>query len=86
MSFKNAKFIGSKDVHAFTVINEAISGLSDKEIVAQGLSFISHGYEPMKSALSFLVYNMALNPDQQDCVIKEVDKVMGEKVMIATEF
>jgi cytochrome P450 family 3 subfamily A len=48
-------------------------GLTDAEILAQAVLFLSAGYETTQSALTFVGYNLALNPDIQQKLIKEID-------------
>ena len=50
------------------------------EIVAQGVMFFLVGYETTATALSFLAYNLATNPDKQDVLREEITAVLEGKV------
>ncbi|XP_013134074.1 PREDICTED: cytochrome P450 6B5-like [Papilio polytes] len=50
--------------------------LTDDIIAAQAFVFYAGGYETSASTMSFMLYEMARNPDLQDRVIQEVDDVM----------
>jgi len=54
-------------------------GMSHDEVVAQGLLFFLAGYETTASAISFLAYSLATNPDCQDKLRQEIAQVMAEK-------
>ncbi|CAH1257828.1 CYP3A4 [Branchiostoma lanceolatum] len=51
-------------------------GLSYNEILANGFIFWIGGYDTTATTISFLAYNLALNPDIQERVIAEIDDVM----------
>ncbi|XP_043835124.1 cytochrome P450 3A24-like [Dromiciops gliroides] len=53
--------------------------LSDGEILAQSLNFLFAGYETTSSVLSFLFYNLAIHPEIQEKLQKEVDAVLPNK-------
>ncbi|XP_072143309.1 cytochrome P450 3A41-like [Dermacentor andersoni] len=50
--------------------------MSLEEITAQGIGFFVAGVESVTMALSVTTYYLALNPDCQDRVIAEIDKVL----------
>ncbi|XP_012413707.1 cytochrome P450 3A12-like isoform X3 [Trichechus manatus latirostris] len=53
--------------------------LTDMELVAQSIIFISAGYESTSTALSFLMYLMATHPDIQQKLQKEIDATFPNK-------
>ena len=57
-----------------------LSGLSHEEILAQGILFFLAGYETTANTLSLFGYQLAVNPDVQDRLIKEIDEVMSGHV------
>lgn len=54
-------------------------GLTSKEIIANCLLFFFAGYETTAASLSFLAYNLALNPDIQQKMYEEIVSVLGEE-------
>ncbi|RDD38957.1 Cytochrome P450 3A41 [Trichoplax sp. H2] len=48
--------------------------LTDTEVIAQSIVFLIAGYETTSNALAFTSYLLALNPDIQDKLIKEIDE------------
>ncbi|XP_013178599.1 PREDICTED: cytochrome P450 6B5-like [Papilio xuthus] len=50
--------------------------LTDDIIAAQAFVFYAGGYETSASTMSFMLYELARNPDVQERVIQEVDEVM----------
>ena len=73
---------GRKDLlHLMMVANEettveGVSKLSDEEIVSQSVLFLLAGYETSSNTLSFTLYHLALNPDVQDKLRKEIIQAM----------
>ncbi|KAK3090780.1 hypothetical protein FSP39_014559 [Pinctada imbricata] len=53
-------------------------GLTLDEVVANTFIFFVAGYDTTANTLSFLAYNLAMNPECQDKCIEEVDRVLGE--------
>ncbi|UYV82558.1 hypothetical protein LAZ67_21002756, partial [Cordylochernes scorpioides] len=53
-------------------------GLSMAEVIAQGVLFFIAGYDTTASTISYCVYNLALNPECQDRLAAEVDKILSE--------
>ncbi|MBZ3879433.1 Cytochrome P450 3A4, partial [Sciurus carolinensis] len=53
--------------------------LTDLELVAQSVIFIFAGYETTSSALSFLMYELATNPDVQTKLQQEIDEALPNK-------
>ncbi|XP_058141702.1 cytochrome P450 3A8-like isoform X2 [Dasypus novemcinctus] len=58
---------------------ESHKALSDLEFVAQSINFIFAGYETTSSALSFLMYELAMNPDVQKKLQEEIDTALPNK-------
>ncbi|XP_047635559.1 cytochrome P450 3A29-like [Phacochoerus africanus] len=58
---------------------DAHKGLSDEELVAQGVFFIFAGYETTSSSLSLLVYELATHPDVQQKLQEEIDATFPNK-------
>uniref|UniRef100_A0A8C0VZI5 Cytochrome P450 3A n=1 Tax=Castor canadensis TaxID=51338 RepID=A0A8C0VZI5_CASCN len=58
---------------------ESHRALSDLEIVAQSIIFISADYETTSSALSFVTYFLATHPDIQKKLQEEIDVVFPDK-------
>jgi len=50
--------------------------LTNKEILAQAFIFLIAGYETSGSSLTLISYNLALNPEVQEKLIDEVDRVL----------
>jgi len=73
---------GRKDLlHLMMIANEettveGVSKLSDEEIVAQAILFLLAGYETSSNTLSFTLYYLAVNPDVQDKLRKEITEAM----------
>ena len=56
--------------------NKGKRAMTRTEIVAQGVLFFLAGYDTTASAISFLAYNLACNPDEQVKLIEEVKEVI----------
>lgn len=54
-------------------------GLTSKEIIANCLLFFFAGYETTAASLSFLAYNLALNPNIQQKMYEEIVTVLGKE-------
>ena len=73
---------GRKDLlHLMMTANEettveGVSKLSDEEIIAQSIVFLLAGYETSSNTLSFTLYHLAVNPDVQDKLRKEIIEAM----------
>ena len=73
---------GRKDLlHLMMVANEettveGVSKLSDEEIIAQSVIFLLAGYETSSNTLSLTLYYLAVNPDVQDKLRKEIIEAM----------
>ena len=55
---------------------EGVSRLSDEEIVAQSIVFLLAGYETSSNTLAFTLYFLAVNPDVQDKLRKEISEAL----------
>jgi cytochrome P450 len=56
---------------------------TDEDVAAQAITFFGDGFETSSSALSFLLYTLATNPDVQERVREEVVSVLkrhGDKL------
>jgi len=49
---------------------------TDEDVAAQAITFFGDGFETSSSALSFLLYSLATNPDVQERVREEVESVL----------
>lgn len=64
--------------------------LSDDDIYATSITFLLAGYETTSNALAFTTYLLALNPDVQDRLFKEIkanipdSEVLLQYVLILT--
>nr|ATW72294.1 cytochrome p450 CYP3044A7 [Brachionus calyciflorus] len=50
--------------------------LTNKEILSQSILFLLAGYETTSQTLSYIAYNLAMNPNDQEKLIQEVDDVL----------
>ena len=55
---------------------EGVSRLSDDEIEAQSIIFLLAGYETSSNTLAFTLYHLAVNPDVQEKLRKEINKAL----------
>uniref|UniRef100_A0A7N5ZYV0 Cytochrome P450 3A n=1 Tax=Anabas testudineus TaxID=64144 RepID=A0A7N5ZYV0_ANATE len=62
--------------------NEVEKGLNDHEILSQAMIFIFAGYETSSSALTFLSYNLATNPDVMKRLQQEIDSTFPNKAPV----
>lgn len=56
--------------------------LSNSEVVAQAFLFLAAGYINPHLALEFISYNLAKHPTIQENLIKEVDRVIANHVIV----
>jgi len=57
-----------------------VSKLSDEEVLAQSITFILAGYDTTSNTLAYTTYCLAMNPDVQENLIKEIDFAIGDNV------
>ena len=62
-----------------------VSKLSEDEVVAQSFVFLLAGYETTSNTLSYVTYCLALNPEVQEKLIKEIDYAVGDNVSAKSE-
>lgn len=60
-------------------------GVTESQVLAQAVLFFLAGYETTASAITFLMYNLAINPECQEKVLEEVDRVAGKKGEVTFE-
>ncbi|XP_034087300.1 cytochrome P450 3A40-like isoform X2 [Gymnodraco acuticeps] len=70
--------IDSQKTHDSSKV-EKDKGLSDHEILSQAMIFLFAGYETSSSSLSFLAYNLAINPHIMKRLQEEVDSTFPNK-------
>lgn len=54
--------------------------LSDLEMAAQTVIFIFGGYDATSTSISFIMYELATNPDVQKKLQDEIDRTLPNKV------
>lgn len=77
---KNEMYVDETDHYGSVTSSEVTfqkkyKRLSDDELIAQCIIFFTVGYETTASVMSFMAYSLALNPECQEKLIKEVDEV-----------
>ncbi|XP_046584201.1 cytochrome P450 3A29-like [Haliotis rubra] len=60
-------------------VKHSVRHLSTDEIVAQCILFFVAGYETTGTALTFISYNLAKNPDVQEKAYNEVKEILGNE-------
>ena len=55
-------------------------GLTMDEVLSQGILFLPAGYDTTASAITFLLYNLALHPEIQEKLHQEIVDVTGNEV------
>lgn len=54
--------------------------LTNQEIISQCAVFLNAGYDTTHLTLGYIAYNLALNPDHQQTLCEEIDKILEENV------
>ncbi|ESO05035.1 hypothetical protein HELRODRAFT_99365 [Helobdella robusta] len=60
-------------------------GLTREEILAQTLIFVLAGYDTTSRTLTFALYSLAINPEVQEKVYKEIEDTIGEQESASNE-
>lgn len=64
-----------EDQRTFTGIKKR--GLTDDELIINAIIFVLAGYDTTSTVLSWLVYDLVLNPDIQEKMVKEIEEEIG---------
>ena len=56
--------------------------LTNNEILSQAVMFLFAGFDTNLRALMFISYNLATNPNHQETLCQEIDKVLDKYVNI----
>jgi cytochrome P450 len=54
-------------------------GMTEEDIVINGIIFLAAGYETTSSLLTFITYSLAAYPEHQERLVDEINEVIGEK-------
>ena len=57
------------------------SGLTENEIHANALIFFLAGFDTTMKGLTYIIYNLARNPECQQKLIEEIDSIVGDRVI-----
>ncbi|XP_044513353.1 cytochrome P450 3A24-like isoform X1 [Gracilinanus agilis] len=62
--------------------NNSPKALTEKEIVAQAVTFLFAGYETTSTTLNFITYNLATHPEIQKKLLEEIDSTLPNKAVL----
>lgn len=74
------KEVTTANLTIFCPFNQIILFLpdwSDDELTAQALIFLIAGFDTTSTLLMFLAYELALNPEVQECLQEEIDSIFN---------
>ena len=54
--------------------------MTKDELFAQGILFFIAGHGTTSLTISYLAHSLAVNPEIQDKLYEEIDRVLGDKV------
>ena len=57
-------------------------GITHDELVSQAILFFVAGYDTTAATIGFLAYHLAVNPDKQDKLWEEIERVVGDKEQV----
>lgn len=72
---KNTTEHGISDDKSFEQMKN--EGMSDEDIIINGIIFLAAGFETTSSLLSLLTHSLAAYPDFQDRLVDEIDETVG---------
>ncbi|XP_043945555.1 cytochrome P450 3A9-like [Protopterus annectens] len=68
--------------HSSNGVDHVYKALTDGEIMSQSVLFILAGYETTSTALTYVAYNLATNPDAQQKLQQEIDETFPNKASV----
>jgi cytochrome P450 len=55
--------------------------LTNDEILSQAITFLFAGFDTVERSLSFITYNLAINPEYQEELCEEIDNILEKYVI-----